>query len=436
MRSFTSPLTRFSRLLLVAIAGWCAIPGCDVPITNFQPNRIYVARMEKSQKADLQLALADTQAALEDLFGTPDKPQWPEFSENDADLANLVQLERLQQASGAVRSDEADRHFGLYREHCVQCHGISGDGLGPTSRFLNPYPRDFRLGKFKFKSTPIGRRPTRSDLHRVLADGLKGTSMPSFRLLKDEELDVLVDYVIFLSVRGQVERQMITDAALELDYEAGDRLYDRANREANPELFKAQTERVTKIAADAAKQWLKAEEVVTVVPEPPTDFPLYVNEQSLSGPDQEKLQASVARGRKLFQGPIANCASCHGATAMGDGQTNNYDAWTKDWTEGIDLLSKDDLRPFLKLGALKPRVILPRNLRSGVYRGGSEPRDLYLRIVNGIDGSPMPATAMQPSNPLGLTESDVWDLVNFLLNLPHESISQDASIAVARRSDN
>jgi mono/diheme cytochrome c family protein len=392
--------------------------------------------MEKSQKADLQLTLADIQAALEDLFGTPDKPQWPEFSENDADLANLVQLERLQQASGAVRSDEADRHFGLYREHCVQCHGISGDGLGPTSRFLNPYPRDFRLGKFKFKSTPIGRRPTRSDLHRVLADGLKGTSMPSFRLLKDEELDVLVDYVIFLSVRGQVERQMITDAALELDYEAGDRLYDRANREANPELFKAQTERVTKIAADAAKQWLKAEEVVTVVPEPPTDFPLYVNVQSLSGPDQEKLQASVARGRKLFQGPIANCASCHGATAMGDGQTNNYDAWTKDWTEGIDLLSKDDLRPFLKLGALKPRVILPRNLRSGVYRGGSEPRDLYLRIVNGIDGSPMPATAMQPSNPLGLTESDVWDLVNFLLNLPHESISQDASIAVARRSDN
>ncbi|MDX1925495.1 MAG: cytochrome c [Pirellulaceae bacterium] len=392
--------------------------------------------MEKSQKADLQSALADTQAALEDLFGTPDEPLWPKFSENEADLANLVQLERLQQASGAVRSDEADRHFGLYREHCVQCHGISGDGLGPTSRFLNPYPRDFRLGKFKFKSTPIGQRPTRADLHRVLVDGLKGTSMPSFRLLKDEELEVLVDYVIFLSVRGQVERQMITDAALELDYEAGDRLYDRANRETNPELFKAQLDRVTKIAADAAKQWLKAQEAVTVVPEPPTDFPLYVDVQSLSAPDQEKLQASIARGRKLFQGPIANCASCHGATAMGDGQTNNYDAWTKDWTEGIDLLNKDDLRPFLKLGALKPRVILPRNLRTGVYRGGSEPHELYLRIVNGIDGSPMPATAMQPSNPQGLTESDVWDLVNFLLNLPNEAISKDASIAVAQRSDN
>ena len=114
---------------------------------------------------------------------------------------------------------------------------------------------------------------------------------------------------------------------------------------------------------------------------------------------------------------------------MGDGQTNNYDAWTKDWTEGIDPKNKDDLRPFLKLGALKPRHILPRNLRTGIYRGGSEPSDLYLRIVNGIDGSPMPATAMQPSNPQGLTENDVWDMVNFLLNLPHEEINRDALIA-------
>ena len=398
--------------------------GCDVPITSFPANRIYVARMEKSQGANLQLALDDTNSALEDLFGTPDKPLWPDFSENDADLAKLVQFERLEQASGAVRSDEADQHFGLYREHCIQCHGISGDGLGPTSRFLNPYPRDFRLGKFKFKSTPIGKRPTRSDLQRVLVHGLKGTSMPSFRVLNDQELEALIDYVIFLSVRGQVERQMITDAALELDYEAGDRLYDRANRESNPELFKTQVDRVTKIAADAAKQWLQADESVTVVPKPPTEFPLYVNVQSLSDEDREKLHASIVRGRKLFQGPIANCASCHGATAMGDGQTNNYDAWTKDWTEGIDLQSKDDLRPFLKLGALKPRVILPRNLRTGVYRGGSEPSDLYLRIVNGIDGTPMPATAMQPENSLGLTENDVWDLVNFLLNLPNEEISK------------
>jgi mono/diheme cytochrome c family protein len=255
-----------------------------------------------------------------------------------------------------------------------------------------------------------------------------GTSMPSFRLLKNDELEELVDYVIFLSVRGQVERQMITEAALELDYSTGDRLFDSSKRESNPELFKSQQDRIMNTVVDVVKQWSQADDAVTAVPQPPAEFPLYPGFETLSAADRDKLTESIARGRKLFQGPIANCASCHGATAMGDGQTNNYDAWTKDWTEGIDPQNKEELRPFLRLGALKPRFILPRNLRTGVYRGGSKPGDLYLRIVNGIDGSPMPATAMQPANPQGLTDNDVWDLVNFLLSLPYEEITKDASI--------
>ncbi len=410
--------------------------GCDVPISKFQPNTIYLARLEKSQGAALQPALEDASAAIEDVFGTPDKPLWPEFDENNNDLKELIKLERLRQAAGAVRSDQADQHVGLYREHCVQCHGISGDGLGPTSRFLNPYPRDFRLGKFKFKTTPIGKKPTRADLRRVLTHGLKGTSMPSFRLLKEDELEVLVDYVIYLSVRGQVERHVLTEAAMELDYETGDRLYDRSKRESDPAQFKTQLDRIMKSAVEVAKQWSQADEAVTPVPKPPVEFPLYESFKTLSDGERDKLSESITRGRKLFQGPIANCASCHGATAMGDGQVNNYDAWTKDWTEGIDPQNREDLRPFLKLGALKPRFILPRNLRTGVYRGGSEPGDLFLRIVNGIDGSPMPATAMQPSNPQGLTENDVWDLVNFLMSLPYEEITKDASISAPTQAAN
>ena len=430
-RSFFFP---FSLPSLVAIAGCCAALGCDVPIAKFPPNTIYLARMENSQGADLLLASGDTTAALEDLFGTPDKPLWPDSFQTDTDLARLVNLERLEQAAGAVRSDQADQHVGLYREHCVQCHGLSGDGLGPTSRFLNPYPRDFRLGKFKFKTTPIGKKPTRTDLRRVLVEGLKGTSMPSFRLLKDDELDALIDYVIYLSVRGQVERQLLTIAAMELDYETGDRIYDTSLRGSNPDQFKTQRDRISKVVNEVASQWSQAQAAVTKVPAPPADHPLHPNYGSVSATDDDQQSASVLRGRKLFQGPIANCASCHGALAMGDGQTNNYDAWTKDWTEGIDPQSRDQLRPFLKLGALKPRFILPRNLRTGVYRGGSEPSDLYLRIVNGIDGSPMPATAMQPANPQGLSENDVWDLVNFLLNLPYEAISKDAGISAPNHS--
>jgi hypothetical protein len=110
---------------------------------------------------------------------------------------------------------------------------------------------------------------------------------------------------------------------------------------------------------------------------------------------------------------------------------NDYDDWTKDWTTaaGLDPQDKTQLRPMLKAGALRPRHILPRDLRTGVYRGGSRPQDLYLRIVHGIEGTPMPAAPRQPEISVGLSESDIWDLVNFLLSLPNQAPSGVSDIA-------
>src|SRR5439155_23515620 len=96
---------------------------------------------------------------------------------------------------------------GLFRKHCVHCHGISGDGNGPTARFLNPFPRDFRRGIFKFKSTaPTEAMPTREDLQRTIREGANGTAMPSFKvLLRGDEIEALAEYVMYLSMRGRVE---------------------------------------------------------------------------------------------------------------------------------------------------------------------------------------------------------------------------------------
>ena len=41
--------------------------------------------------------------------------------------------------------------------------------------------------------------------------------MPSFKLLNDGEVRALVDYVKYLSIRGEVETQLIMEAANELD---------------------------------------------------------------------------------------------------------------------------------------------------------------------------------------------------------------------------
>ena len=63
------------------------------------------------------------------------------------------------------------------------CHGVTGDGQGPAAQYLNPPPRDYRLGQFKFTSTPRGSKPRREDLARIIRRGAKG----------DEHADVSLD---------------------------------------------------------------------------------------------------------------------------------------------------------------------------------------------------------------------------------------------------
>ncbi|MEZ6136160.1 MAG: cytochrome c [Pirellulaceae bacterium] len=413
----------WANLRWVVLGCLSTMVGCDAPIDHFEPNRLYARRMEMESHADLNQAVVDTQAVLERLFGTPDQPKWPEFL-----AETTVSVENLRRAAGPNSSDEADVQIGLYRKHCIACHGISGDGHGPTARLLNPYPRDFRLGKFKAKSTPIGTKPTRHDLRRVLQHGIPGTSMPSFALVKAEDREALVDYVIYLTLRGEVERDLLNRAALDLD--DGERLFDERLEGSSPEDFRDLWQQIENTVARKAAGWQQAEESKNEVAGPPQGYPIYGQSQL-----SEALSTSVARGRGLFQGAVASCSRCHGITAMGDGLTSDFDDWTKDWSvqAGLNPNDRTAIEPMLELGALKPRNILPRNLRHGVFRGGSRPVDLYNRIVHGIEGTPMPAAAMQPDNPQGLSQSDVWDLVNYLLSLPDEHF-HDGDDKLARRS--
>ena len=404
------------------------LAGCDVPVASFQPNRLQASVLAEKESVDMGPALTESEAALIDLFGTPDEPKLPAAITDEDQLAELFSLDNLKRAAGAVRSDEADKHFGLYREHCVHCHGTTGNGLGPTASFLNPYPRDFRLGVFKFKSTPFGAKPTRRDLKRILSEGIMGTSMPSFRLLKEDELDSLVDYVIYLSIRGEVERKLLT-ASIELDFTADEHLYTPSLKEKSPDDFESQMDTINEVIANVAQSWAVAGGRAMVVKEPPQDYPLTTRDIDGTQEQRDKLSESIANGRTIFHGNVANCATCHGNTALGDGQKNDYDIWSKDWLQplNLDAKNREQISPYLKLGALKPRNIVPRNLRSGMYRGGSQPVDIYMRIVQGIDGTTMPAAAMKPQNPLGLSENDVWDVVNYVLSLPYEHISNSSA---------
>lgn len=83
----------------------------------------------------------------------------------------------------------------VYDTFCVGCHGIKGDGKGPASEFLNPKPRDFVSAQYKFTSGPSGSLPTDEDLLRTVTNGLHGTSMPSWKLLPEDDRKAVIQYI-------------------------------------------------------------------------------------------------------------------------------------------------------------------------------------------------------------------------------------------------
>ncbi len=70
---------------------------------------------------------------------------------------------------------------GAYLRYCATCHGVGGEGDGPTARWLEPPPRAFTQGAYRWRSTPSGAPPTAADLLRTIDDGVRGTSMPAWK---------------------------------------------------------------------------------------------------------------------------------------------------------------------------------------------------------------------------------------------------------------
>jgi mono/diheme cytochrome c family protein len=431
-------------LLPMALGGCSSEPA---PVASFEPNLVHTTKYAIQEELDMDQASADAFWLAETMFGTPDEPKLPKFVIEDNDLASLVSNKNLRRASGPADAEGR----GLYRKHCAVCHGITGDGRGPTGAIQMPYPRDYRMGVFKFKSVPRGAKPTKNDLANVIRHGIGGTGMIAIPALSNSDIDALVDYVIYLSWRGELERQAVDGAIFDGIIEDGERIIDPdyvAELAADPRLAeqlealadkdskelsesevaaleKHEThlenwEYAEEYVADIAESWLEANDEVIEVPKPPSEIPVAENYEDVvqfrNGPQADSFAESVQRGQELFTGKIAACSKCHGEMGLGNGQTNDYDDWTKDWTTRIGLKPEDtdSLIPMLARGAFPPRNAMPRNFAEGIFRGGSSSRDLYLRITQGIDGSPMPALTFVDGK---VEETDVWHLINFIRSL-------------------
>lgn len=260
----------------------------------------------------------------------------------------------------------------FYQNQCFHCHGAEGGGDGSTSRFLEPRPRDYRPGKFKFTALKGKARPRHEDVFRVLSDGIYTTAMPSFRRFSDAQLHGLVDYVRLLSIRGETEILLAT-------FYSPDEGFTFDNVKEN--------------YSDVVAKWREASEQFI----------------AFEGPIPEVTSQRIAHGRALFTTPGekggANCVSCHGTSGRGDGPS----VW-EPGKVGVEF-TKDDWG----------NQIQPRDFTRGVFRFGRRPIDLYRRIYAGINGTPMPEhfgmTITEDGKQRTMTEDDIWDLVFFVRDL-------------------
>ncbi len=157
--------------------------------------------------------------------------------------------------------------------------------------------------------------------------GIRGTSMPSFSLLPPEDLDAVVDYVLVLTHRGELEAQLAEEAEFNGSIERP---------------------RIAELVATVLDRWDQARAMSSI----------------RSRRCRNSRPTVVEQGKKAFL--TIGCAQCHGDDGRGQMATNvGVDSWGNP-TKAADLTS-------------------------GMLRGGTEPLDIYRHIDAGINGTPMPS---------------------------------------------
>ncbi|MCS6864293.1 MAG: c-type cytochrome [Gemmataceae bacterium] len=333
---------------MVAAALLAAVPigtGCGTPAANYPAQLVFPPRSDRlvlqlpmqpppkentAGRLDEEIAALDAYGGrtveprslaetarnaldqfLTETFGTPAEPRT---------ISATLKLTREHLLEGGR----------LYKTKCFDCHNLTGDGRGAKSgQFVVPFPRDYRQGAFKFVTSGAGLKPRRADLLRTIHNGLPGTAMPPFSLLQPGERDLLAGYVMFLSIRGQIEFEGLCAIAEGRSFQPAERL------------------------AALVREW-EAADAAPPLPSPPDDGDY----------ESPTYHEAVRRGYQLFTAKRENsCISCH--EDFGRKPVLRYEVWGT--------------------------VAKPANFTETTLKGGKEPHDVYARIRFGIAPVGMPA---------------------------------------------
>ncbi len=114
-------------------------------------------------------------------------------------IAALAALAALLAPTPATAGDAAAGKA-PFSANCSSCHGMGGKGDGPVGAALQPPPRDFTQGDFKFDTDDDGKAGTDADLKNVITNGAGkyGGSMlmaPWGAMLSPEDMDNVIAYI-------------------------------------------------------------------------------------------------------------------------------------------------------------------------------------------------------------------------------------------------
>lgn len=86
-----------------------------------------------------------------------------------------------------------------FEANCSSCHGMTGKGDGPVGAALQPPPRDFSKGDFKFDGNGDGKPGEDADLTAVITQGAAAFGgsplMAPWPSLSDEDVTSVVIYI-------------------------------------------------------------------------------------------------------------------------------------------------------------------------------------------------------------------------------------------------
>ncbi|MFN2441995.1 MAG: cytochrome c [Thermoanaerobaculia bacterium] len=97
----------------------------------------------------------------------------------------LIVLAALMAGCAGEPAKEAARNEGasLFAAHCAVCHGTTGDGSGQVPSRVDFTSRSWQ----QYRSD--------DDIRSAIRSGVKGTAMPAFPALNEQQVDALVAHL-------------------------------------------------------------------------------------------------------------------------------------------------------------------------------------------------------------------------------------------------